>query len=68
MVPTEDQPEAEEVMVRLLTTDVVARPAWQDGVPRHRLREKIANPQLSIFHMEGENCAWVHKWLGAHHE
>ena len=68
VVPTEDQPEAEEAMVHLPVADAAPCPVWEEGIPRRRLREKTAPPQLSMFHMEGENCRWVQTWLGAHHE
>ena len=59
---------SEEVTVHLPMADAAPRPVWEEGVPRRRLREKTAPPQLSMFHMEGENCRWVQTWLSAHHE
>ena len=71
VVPAADQPEANEALVHLPEVgDVPPRPMWDGGVPRRRLRDKTAVPQLSMLHMEGEGVAatWMHKWLVAHRE
>ena len=68
VVPSPNQPEADEALVHLpVLSDPPRRPAWQDGVPRRRLTEKTAIPQVSMLHMEGED-AWCQNWLCKHRE
>ena len=62
-------PEANEALVHLPEVgDTPPRPTWDGGVPRRRLRDKTAVPQLSMLHMEGEGvaAAWIHTRLAAH--
>ena len=67
VVPNADQPESAEALVHLPELpDSPVRGFWEGGVPRRRLREKTAIPQLSMLHMEGED--WVQKWLCLHRD
>ena len=67
VVPNADQPESAEALVHLPELpDSPVRGFWEGGVPRRRLREKTAIPQLSMLHMEGEE--WVQKWLCLHRD
>ena len=67
VVPTADQPEAPEALVHLPELpNQTSRVFWEGGVPRRRLREKTAVPQLSMLHMEGEE--WVQQWLCLHRD
>lgn len=68
VVPSADQPEAGDMMVHLpALSDSPQRPAWQDGIPRRRVTEKTAIPQVSMLHMEGED-AWCQTWLCRHRD
>ena len=52
VVPAADQPEAEEALVHLpVLLDQPGQALW-DEIPRRRLREKTALPQLSMLCME----------------
>ena len=63
VIPSADQPEADDDHVYLpLQQEPSGSAAWEGDIPRRRLREKTAIPQLSMLGMEGEPCAYAHKW------
>ena len=67
MVPAADQPEAEEALVHLpVLFDQPGQALWDGEIPRRRLREKTAIPQLSMLCMEGEER--VQRWLQSHQD
>ena len=71
VVPSAEQPEAEEALVHLPELgDSPPKPMWEGGVPRRRLRDKTAVPQLSMLRMEGEGvaAAWMNTWLAVHRD
>ena len=74
VIPSADQPEANDAIVHLPEIgDAAPRPMWHGAIPRRRLREKTAIPQVSMIHMEGEtgggvNSSWWHRWLCDHRE
>ena len=62
------QPEAADACVYLpeIGDQPPCTPSWEGQIPRRRLREKTAVPQLSMVYMEGETSARVQKWLCDH--
>eukprot|EP00913_Durusdinium_trenchii_P015946 g14985.t1 len=69
VVPSAEQPEADDVRAYLpVLPDPSGPAAWDGDVPRRRLREKTAIPQLSRLSLEGEICRRVQKWLCDHRE
>ena len=68
VVPSHTQPEAADACVYLpeIGDQPPSTPSWEGQIPRRRLREKTAVPQLSMVYMEGEMSACVQKWLCEH--
>ena len=67
VVPMANQPEAGEICAYLPELDhPLDAPKWDGNVPRQRLHEKTAIPQISMIYMEGEMSARVQNWLCDH--
>ena len=69
VVPMAHQPEAAEVCAYLPELDrLPGAPQWEGSVPKRRLWDKTAIPQLSMLYMEGETSARVQNWLCDHRD
>ena len=69
VVPMAHQPEAAEVCAYLPELDrPPGVPQWEGSVPKRRLWDKTAIPQLSMLYMEGEASARAQNWLCDHRD